>query len=508
MPKTGRSSIGLDIGSRYIKLVELKKTGTGIILNKVAVKEIPGDIDKGDNSAVFQIVSQMFSENNIKARDVNISAGGQLVFIRFVKLLQVKEDKLKQTMKFEAQNQIPFPLDEVAWDWSLLDRNKNATKKAVIVAIKKNIIEEMTARLKEIKLTTSLIDVSSIALYNCMVFNDDYDRSKLGALLDVGAKISNLVMFRKGNIWIRSFPIAAEKLEDAKDKGFEEFMGEIERSIEYYFMQSGEELQGEKKIEEMILAGGGSRLAGLESGLASRFGVKPKILDPLRKFNIPKDVFTGTGEENFKNQISVAVGLALRGMTRLKVEVNFLEDMMTQRSIVSQKNLYSRISIVTAALIMLSFSIFMRQDYSLKRMKLDKVDEMLDTYRTYEPKIKNIQNAEDILAEKIGILYQVASSRSIWLDVLNTISGILPKNLWITDLSAIVSLEKNGLGRLDLSGKAMSYQSVNDFVSSLKSSPSFKEVKPISSSIETDESTGEEIVKFSITMDVVMPEKG
>ena len=128
---------------------------------------------------------------------------------------------------------------------------------------------------------------------------------------------------------------------------------------------------------------------------------------------------------------------------------------------------------------------------------------MIDVKNDY-PKIKKMQDAEDILKEKINILYQVADSRAIWLDVLDVTSEILPKELWVTDLSGIVSLEKSGPGRLDLSGRALSYQSVNNFVSSLKSSPIFKDVKPVSSSIETDEDTGEEIVRFSITMDVVV----
>jgi len=145
----------------------------------------------------------------------------------------------------------------------------------------------------------------------------------------------------------------------------------------------------------------------------------------------------------------------------------------------------------------------MRQDYSVKRLKMNKVDEMLEVYRTYEPKIKKMQDKEDVLMEKIDILYHQASSRAIWLDVLGIISEILSEEVWITDASGIVSMEKGGLARLDLGGKALSYQAVNSFVSSLKSSPSFEDVKPISSSLEVDEKTGEETVKFNITMDVV-----
>ena len=503
MSPSVKSSIGLDIGSRYIKLVELRKSGDVISLSKLAIKEIPKDTEGDRSRAVFQLISQLFSENNIKVKRVNVSVGGQSVFIRFVKLLQVKEDKLKQTMKFEAQNQIPFPLDEVAWDWSLLDRNKKAAKKAVIVAIKKNLVEDIVLKLKDIKVSTALIDVSSVALYNCLSFNEGYDEDKLGAILDIGAKSSNLVIFKQGNIWIRSFPIASDRIEEAGAQGMEEFIGEIERSIEYYFMQGSEELSGEKTPGELILTGGCGSIKEIEERLASRFGVKPKILDPFKNLLVPKDKFSDIGDQ-IKNQFAVSVGLALRNLIPLKIEVNFLKEMLAEKRLAAQKSLHSRFSIVMAVLILVSFSIFTRQDYSVKRMKLSKIDEMLDVYRMYEPKIKEMQSLEDVLDEKIDILYQAADSRAIWLDVLKAASEILPKELWITDFSGIVSLEKNGLGRLDISGKALSYQSVNNFVSSLKSSPKFKDVKPISSSIETDENTGEEIVRFSITMDVVV----
>ncbi|MDP8230336.1 MAG: pilus assembly protein PilM [Candidatus Gorgyraea atricola] len=506
MVKLANTSIGLDIGTRFIKLVELKRAKDNtILLNKFGVKEIPKDLKMDRDKVILQLISQLFSENNIKLRNVNIAAGGQSVFVRFVKLLQTKEDKLKQTMKFEAQNQIPFPLNEVAWDWSLLDKDKKATKKAVIVAIKKNLINDMIAKLKSIKLATNLIDVSPIALYNCMSFNEDYEEAKLGAILDIGERSSNLIIFKQGNIWIRSFPIAGERITEAKEQGIEELIGEIERSIEYYFMQSGEE-SATKKLNELILTGGGSLIQDLVAAISAKFDMAPKILDPFRKLQIDKSAFSNTESQGIKNQLAVAIGLGLRGMTGLKIEVNFLKEILLETQLLGQKGLYSKLSMAMTAVIIVSFSMFMRQDYSVKRAKLGKIDEMLELYRTYEPKIKKMQDKEDILKEKIDVLHQTASSRAVWLDCLKIISDIQPKELWVTDVSGIVSLEKSGLARLDMSGKAASYQSVTNFVSSLKSSPIFMDVKPISSSIETDETTLEEVVKFSITMDVVVTE--
>ncbi|MFH1854627.1 MAG: pilus assembly protein PilM [Candidatus Omnitrophota bacterium] len=506
MRKFSKSSIGLDIGSHFIKLVELKRSGDNIILNKFGIKEIPKDVKLDRDKITFQLISQLLSENNIKGRSVNICAAGQSVFIRFVKLLQAKEDKLRQTMRFEAQNQIPFSMNEVAWDWCLLDTGSKATKKAVIAAIKKNLVDEMTSKLNSIKLSTRVIDVSPLSLYNCMVFNEDYKEEGLGIILDIGTKATNLVIFKKGNIWVRSFPIAAERIEEAKDQGIDELAGEIERSIEYYFMQEGEELKGEKKLDELILTGGGSAIDGLESRIAERLNVKPKTFDPFRKLRVSKEVFASLQEKGIKSQFSIAVGLALRGLTSLKIEINFLKEILSVSRISRQKNLYTRLSIIMAALVVISFSVFMRQDYAVKRVKLDEIDKMLDLYNTYEPKIKQLQDREDILKAKTDILYQTQGSRAIWLSVFKAISDILPKDVWITDVSGIMSLEQSGLGRLDLGGKALSYQAVNNFVSSLKSSSRLREVKPISSSIDTDEKTGEEIVKFSITMDVVTGE--
>ena len=497
------SSIALDIGTRFIKLVELKKEKDNIMLTKVGMKEIPRDLKLDRDKITIQLISQLLSENNIKARRVNMSANGQSVFVRFVKLMQVKEDKLKQTMKFEAQNQIPFNLNEVMWDWSLLDKGKNASKKAVIAAIKKNLVEEMISKLNLLKLSTELIDVAPISVYNCMVFNEDHNPKNLGAILDIGAKTTNFIIFNKGNIWIRSFPIAGERIEEAKEQGLDELMSEAERSLEYYFMQAGEDAPEEKKIGQLFLTGG-SITEDMEAVFASKFGIKPQVLDPFRKLRVSKEVFQKLQAVGSKNHFSTVVGTALNGMAGLGIEVNFLKEMLSERKSSFQKRLYSGLSMAAGALILISFSVFMRQDYYIKKVKLDKVEDMLETYKTYEPKIKKLREEEGILIWKMDTIYQAASSRAVWLGIFKAISEMLPKDVWLTDISGIISIEKSGLGRMDMNGRALSYQSVNNFVSSLKALPGFSDVRPVSSSVDKDKDTGEEIVKFSVTMDVVL----
>ena len=501
MRSINKTSIGLDIGARFIKFVELKRAGETVVLNRFDIKEIPSDA-KDRDKVILQLISQILSDNNIKARNVNIAAGGQSVFIRFIKLIQLNKDKLNQTMKFEAQNHIPFSLSEVAWDWSLLSQD-NKTRRAVIVAIKKGLLDNIISKLKNLKLSVRLVDVVPIALYNCVVFNEDYDKNKLNAIIDIGAKVTNLIICKGDNIWMRTFPVSSELIEQDKDRGIGELIGEIDRSLEYYFMQGGEGPSREN-IGDIILSGGGTVNREIESRLSDKFKIKPKALDPFRKLKVDKGSLLKTQDKYIKSQLAIAIGIALRGMTDLKIQVNFLKEIISEKYVLGKKNIYNRLSMIVGIIIAASFFIFVRQDYSTKKFKLDKIEEMLGVYRTYEPKIKEMQESEEVLKSRINILYSRADSRDLWLDISRIISNILPEDVWITDVSAIISLEQEGIGRLDITGKAFSYQSVNNFVSALKSSPSFSEVKPISSSVETDDVSGKEIVKFIVTMDVAV----
>jgi len=504
MVKLRSSSVALDIGTDSIKLIELKREKDSIVLTRIGIKEIPQDIKADRDKIISQLIAQLLLENNIKPRLVNITVSGQSVFVRFVKLLQVKEDKLKQTMKFEAQNQIPFGLNEVMWDWSLLDKDKSLSRKAVIVAIKKNLVEDIILKLKAAKLSTDLIDVAPISVYNCMAFNEDYDNDSIGSILDVGAKSSNFIIFNKGNIWIRSFPVGGERIKEDKTPGMGELLTEVERSLEYYFTQQGEDAPKEKTISRFFLTGGGSIAENMESAIIAKFNFKPQVIDPFRKLRVSKDAFQKLQSSGPKNKFSTAVGAALRGMASLKIEVNFLNEALLDKRVSFSRRLYLNLSIAIGALMFISLFIFMRQDYYIKKVRLDKVEEMIDIYRVYEPKIKKIREEEGILRGKMDTLYQAVSSRAVWLGIFKNIAEMLPKDVWITDVSGVISIEKSSLGRMDMNGKALSYQSVNNFVSNLKALPGFSDVRPVSSSVENDKDTGEEVVKFSITMDVVL----
>ncbi len=513
MARFRNTTIGLDIGSDSIKFVELKRSGENIILTRMGQKEIPKDIKIDRAKLIEQTINELFLEQKIKNRIVNISATGQSVFLRFVKVLPTKEERLKTTMRFEAQNQIPFSFNEVHWDWSLIDRTQKERQKAVIVAIKKDLIEEQINILTRLRLSVEIIDVAPLCLYNCAFFNEDYDSNQVTGLIDIGLKATNFVIIHKMDLWTRSFPLAGERIKEAGGQGLEELVLELERSIEYYHLQKEvavpqqEVVTQERKIDQVLLFGGGAVTEGLGALLTKRLNTKVRQIDPFRKLQISKGVLSEVQRETSKPLYAHAIGLGLRGITGCPIEVNFLKQFLLEKRISLEKRLYSALSIVLVLAILGTLAFFIREDYRLKKIKLKKIEELVELYRSYQPRIVKLKEANEALQAKIDTLLDIGQKKGFLLDILNELNLKLSKDIWITDVSSVLTLEKNEPGKLDISGKALSYSAVNSFISSLKSSEYFKEVKPISSSVEVGGTGGEEIVKFSISMEIERPKE-
>lgn len=508
MARFKNTTIGLDIGSDAIKFVELKRSGANIILSKLGIKEIPKDKNIDRAKLISQTISELFIEHRIKERLVNLSTTGQSVFIRFIKVLPSKEERLKTTMKFEAQNQIPFSFEEVHWDWSLVETSQPLRNKAVIAAVKKTIVEEQLGMLKDIRLSTEIIDVAPLCIYNCTAFNEDYDPEQITGLIDIGFKATNFVILFKNDVWTRSFPLAGERLKESGEQGLEELIGELERSLEYYHLQRDtgfsqqEGTQQKNKIDQILLMGGGTLMEALEEALIKRFDAKVRSIDPFRKLQISKEALSEVQRQGSKQLYAHAVGLALRAVTKCAIEINFLKTFLFERRIARAKKVYSTFSIFLVLVILGSLAFFVREDYRLKKLKLKKVEELTELYRSYQPKIARLGEENEILESKLKTLSSIGYNRGLFLDILNELNSQLSKELWITDISSILTFERDEPGKLDISGKALSYSAVNSFISSLKSSKYFREVKPISSSVEVDRLSEEEIVKFSISMEI------
>jgi type IV pilus assembly protein PilM len=271
LKKQTDSAVGLDIGKDCIKLVELVREGELVSLSKIDSAKLPPAETTGPErtEAVKKIVAELLAKNQLKHKKIILGVNGQSVFIKFLEILPVSKDKLTRTIRYEAQQQIPFSLDDVEWDTHLLEslpEEKSRCQRVLLVAIKKDNLAAKLALVEQSGVFPSVLDVSTLSIYNCLKFNRDYDENKITAALDIGAQSTDLLILRGDELWVRSFAIGGDNLTLAlKNKlniGFadaqelkskksidspevkeaigpviEDLQAEISRSIEYYFFQ-------------------------------------------------------------------------------------------------------------------------------------------------------------------------------------------------------------------------------------------------------------------------------
>lgn len=559
------TALGLDIGTDSVKLVELVREGETIKLGKIDSAKITR-VQAGapeQSQAIKRIIANLVAKNKIGNKEIILGINGQSVFMKFLDILPVNTEKLDKTIKYEAQQQIPFSLDEVEWDAHLFEafqKEKSSSYRVLLVAVKKDRLSSKTTLVEGSGLRPAILDVSTLSIYNCIRFNRDYDENKLIVALDIGAQSTDLLIIKGDNLWMRSFALGGDNFTEALEKKFgmsfaeaeklkqgltaensdsdieeairpvlENLQSEITRSIEYYYFQQKQigpqqandsvSSQEGNRVEEILLSGGTSLMQGLDKLLAQRFSCKVKTVNPFKMLHLDEEIKKKLDSQN-KVLFSHVVGLALRGLSKSYISINLLKEQIKVRTLTRQKFAFTVGSAILVLLILFGASTFMHQDYREKSLRLQYLKGLLNVFSANQAQIKELQRKEKLLSRQVDSLYTLALNRALWLEVLSELQKMLPDDLWITDVVGTISFDtarKNLQNKLDLQGKALSYEEVNNFVSKLKFSPLFAEVKPLSSAFIEEQApldtksylTGQakdkekvEVVKFSISMKV------
>src|SRR5207253_5688518 len=145
----------------------------------------------------------------------------QSVFARFVKLPAVEEEKVERIIVFEAQQNVPFPIDEVVWDYQLIAGGGDEQVQVVLVAIKTDLLDEINNAVEETGLRTAIVDVAAMALYNAFRYNYA-GLSGCSLLVDIGARTTNLLFVEPQKIFTRSIPVGGSSITAAIAKEFNE----------------------------------------------------------------------------------------------------------------------------------------------------------------------------------------------------------------------------------------------------------------------------------------------
>jgi type IV pilus assembly protein PilM len=216
--------ISLNLGSRTMGLAEFRvQAHGGLVLLDYRLREMSTDptSDEMRRAQIALVVREMMSELHIKHGAVNYALPAQSVFARFVKLPGLEKEKLEKIIAFEAQQNVPFPIDDVVWDYQLVGGGLEEQIQVVLVAIKIDLLEDINAGVEEAGLHTSTIDVAPMALYNA--FRYSYPNvNECSLLVDIGARTTNVLFIEPRKIFSRSLPIGGSTITAAIAREFGE----------------------------------------------------------------------------------------------------------------------------------------------------------------------------------------------------------------------------------------------------------------------------------------------
>lgn len=336
----GKSTIGLDIGSGYLKIVQLKDTKGGYELELFDMLPLPPEliVDGSiiDSLRVVDSLKELARKAKIKSKDVVISmAGHSSVIIKRVALPDMSEEELYESIKFEAEQYIPFDIEDVNLDFQILGpKEEPGQMDVILVAVKRDIINEYLSVVKESGFNCQIVDVNSFALENIYEVNYEIESGKNIALVNIGASTINMNILKGGmsaftrdsavgsnlhtEVLQREFNLTydvAERLKRGEtvenispqdafsvmELASEEIIGEVNRSLEYFH----------EDINEVVLSGGCALVKDFPKLLAEKIGVETKIMQPFKNIKIPKK-FDMTYIEEVAPILSIAAGLALR----------------------------------------------------------------------------------------------------------------------------------------------------------------------------------------------------
>ena len=474
LPQTTRKSIlSLNLGSQTIGLAEFgTQPHGGLVLRRYRLREVLVD-PTGEGIQQAQIASairEMLGEMRIKDGDVNYAVAAQSVFARFVKLPAVEEEKIEKIIAFEAQQNVPFPIDEVVWDYQLVGSGTEEQIRVVLVAVKSDLLEEINAAVESTGLRTSIVDVATMSLYNAFRYNYN-DSTGCSLLVDIGARTTNLLFIEPAKIFSRSVPIggssvtafiakefgepfaaaefrkkrdgfvslggACAELEDVDVARVSKIMrgtmtrlhAELLRSISHYRAQQ----QGNPP-ERVFLCGGCASMMYMREFFHEKLQLPIEFFNPLRNVAVA-DSLPVAEISHSAHVLGELVGLALRTAIACPMELNLRLASVVKRQELERRRPFFVLAAACFVLGLLGWGAYYTRAAQVTRRITERTQRKVDTMRAAEAKIDNLRKqiaAQDAVATP---LVDGVNDRSWWMELLEELNAHLPKeDVWITEL--------------------------------------------------------------------------
>ena len=336
-----KQSVGLDIGSGFVKVVVVDHSGDQPEVSGVAMRPLVADaIVEGevmDPGLVADTIRELFRDIGIKGKDVITAVGGHDVIIKKIEMDRMKESDAREVIRWEAEQHVPFDIKSVELDFQILDPLEEGLQMHVLlVAAKRELVDNKVSLLLDAGLSPAVIDVDAFALHNAFSHNHPEAMEGIVALVNIGHETTNVNILENGNpLLTRDIPFGSRRVrqdlqrekgltaEQAEDvvQGREPLDGlsslvesaadEVGVGIERAsaFLMTRQDGGG---LGSVYLSGGGARIPGMADALGSRMNLQTDLVNPFEQVPVQPEATGSIVLEEAAPMLLLPLGLALR----------------------------------------------------------------------------------------------------------------------------------------------------------------------------------------------------
>jgi type IV pilus assembly protein PilM len=346
LPRKAKTSIGLDIGSSYVKVVEIDHSKSEPVLSSYAVAKLPPEaIVEGeimDRSLVIEGIQSCMAKAGVEKKEVVTAVSGRAVIVKKIMMDKMNPEDAREAIFWEAEQHVPFDIDDVCLDFEVLREDVGANQMEILlVAAKKEMVETHAGLVKDAGYTPIVIDVDSFAIQNAYELTHEDLGDRVAGLINIGSDVTNINIIQNNiPLFTRDLSVGSSVFIDAIQRemgiGFEEAEGivngtaqpEDEEKCKKIIASACDELSAginrsisflktagdAERLDEVILSGGGARVPGLREFLSEKHGVEFKVNDSVSKVQQGDKLDSeAAGDlEKLAPMLTVSLGLALR----------------------------------------------------------------------------------------------------------------------------------------------------------------------------------------------------
>lgn len=473
-----KSIVTLNIGSQRVSLAQFSVgKGGGLVLLKYEFYELSGD-PAADSARLPQIklaVAALVDSLGVAKSNVIYSLSGHSAFTRFIKTPALDEENVEKLIAFEAQQNIPFPLNEVAWDYQrIVAKGEDGEAEYALVAIKKDSLDELTEVIEEAPLTVKGVDVAPMVLYNAFRFSYP-EIEGCSLLIDVGARTTNLIFIEGERVFTRSIPVGgaattsaiasefnmsfADAEERKKQDGFVSLGGtyaehedpgiaamskvirntmtrlhsEIARTTSAYRQAGG------SAPVAAYLCGGSAALPYLREFLNEKIGIEVEYFNALKTIAVGNFVDTDSVSSDAHN-LGELVGLAARETGKWSMDIDLIPAVVERRRDVEKRRPFLLIAGGCLLATLLVWGIYFKKATGIAKSEFDTLSATEGTLSDFSKKISESENKEKELRDKGNPLEAAVRGRTRFIEIFHYLNSKLKGDkMWFTQIEPLVS---------------------------------------------------------------------